>query len=214
MNLPPWKWTAPFGTKGKPVERYPVREDSPWIVNHGDYWSFRANCGGVTTEHSTYCRSELRELIGGKLASWDTKRGIHVLSGRFWFTHLPTNKPEAVCAQIHDAKDDVVMIRAIGIKDTRFYKLYVEVSKGKNKGSVKHHIDTLEYGQSFDITFIAGKKRIQTLYNNHAVPEALIKGKKKGCYFKAGCYVQSNTKYDRADDYAEVAVADLRVSHT
>lgn len=37
----------------------------------------------------------------------------------------------------------------------------------------------------------------------------------KGCYFRAGCYTQSNTKKgDSPDSYGEVVIHELKVTHT
>ena len=163
---------------------------------------FRAACGAVTTKGSKYPRCELRELYGtGKDSSavWSTDdTQEHVLTATLAFTHLPTNKSQAVCAQIHDAKDDLLMIRL------ERNKLFIE----RNKTGDVDMDDNYQLGTFFELTIAAGSGHIKVAYNGS--PKMDWEQSRSGCYFKAGCYTQSNVqKGDAPDDYGEVIIRKL-----
>jgi len=163
---------------------------------------FRAPCGGATTKGSKFPRSELREMSSSdpqSPASWGTAdSGLHTLAATLAITHLPDHKPHVVCAQIHDAKDDLMMVRLEG------QKLFVE----RNKiGDVEMDAN-YQLGTFFDLKIVAGRGHVQVWYNG--TPKMDWEVSRKGCYFKAGCYTQSNVqKGDAAEAYGEVAIRKL-----
>lgn len=204
-----WKWTSPTGPAGHPTETILSADaffsSPPWLSRPA--W-FRANCGGTTTSNSGYPRSELREMDGDRLASWSSKSGVHQMSLTQAITHLPVKKPHVVAGQIHDAKDDVLMVRLEG------EHLFVE-RDGDNVGTLDDHY---ALGTTFKVTLQASKSGI-TVYYAKTPTAARVKVKVPGVtgtgwYFKAGCYTQSNTsKGDAADAYGEVVICALTVSH-
>lgn len=212
LDLSNWKLTLPTGSKGKPDEvKQPALakfEDVPWFQRDCDRIKFRANCGGVTTSGSSYPRSELREMNGSKLASWDSRKGKHQMSGYFAITHLPVKKPHVVCAQIHDADDDVCMVRLEGSK------LFVESAYAKDQLLDAHYV----LGSKFKLTIQATKSGVAVYYLAEGKPLVRAKALKKtssGLYFKAGCYTQSNTsRGDKADAYGQVVIYSLAVTHS
>jgi hypothetical protein len=134
LDLSAWKLTLPVDTPlpGKPDEV--VAPALATFVAPGFFQTnsdatgvlFRAPCGGFTTSGSGYPRCELREMRpGGKdEIAWNTTDDtIHSLLATLAITHLPAIKPHVVCAQIHDANDDLLMIRLEG------KKLFVERKK-------------------------------------------------------------------------------------
>jgi poly(beta-D-mannuronate) lyase len=168
---------------------------------------FRAPCGGATTKGSKYPRSELREMSGSDektSASWGTDdEGVHTLTATLAVTHAPAHKPQVVCAQIHDAKDDLLMIRLEG------RKLFVE----RNEAGDAELDANYALGTFFDLKIQAGSGHVQIWYNG--APKLDWRQSRKGCYFKAGCYTQSNVqKGDAPDDYGEVMIRRLSVTHT
>lgn len=212
VDLTNWKVTLPTGSKGHPDEvsqpRLATFEDSPWLVRYCDKIRFRANCGGVTTSGSSYPRCELREMNGSKLASWSNKSGTHTMSVTAAVMHLPVKKPHVVVAQIHDAEDDVLMVRLEGSH------LFVEAG-GKDVGLLDRDY---RLGDVFKVTIQATKSGI-TVYYAKSLTASRVKVKYKktgsGLYFKAGCYTQSNvSKGDKADAYGEVDVYALTVTHS
>jgi hypothetical protein len=125
LDLSRWKLTLPVDSD---------RPGTPDEIRQGDLAGFvmrpyfhadstrgavvlRAPCGGATTKGSRYPRCELREMNddGRTPAAWDTEDAtVRVLTMRAAVTATPSVKPHVVVAQIHDAKDDVLMIRLEG----------------------------------------------------------------------------------------------------
>jgi poly(beta-D-mannuronate) lyase len=214
LDLTNWKITLPIAgaSATKPLEitqpqlaGYAI---SPWFVVSpaGDGVVFRANAGGVTTSNSGYPRSELREMAndGRDNASWSTTSGTHELTITASVTHLPAVKPHVVAGQIHDASDDVVMIRLEGTH------LFLE-GGGKDLGTLDpdYHL-----GTKFTAKLLAADGHIQAFYGDLDHAKVDVARAATGCYFKAGVYTQSNpTKGDAPDAYGEVTIYALRAIH-
>jgi poly(beta-D-mannuronate) lyase len=117
-------------------------------------------------------------------------------------TKTPTVKPHIVCAQIHDADDDVLMVRVEG------KKLLVE---GPGQKDVVLDVN-YSLGTKFDIKIEASGGEIHMWHNG--VRKLTWKTSRDGCYFKAGCYTQSNiAKGDQPESYGEVVIDKLQVEH-
>lgn len=212
LDLTNWKETLPIGSSGSPTEiKQPALATysiSPWFTLNSAKTAvqFRANCGGVTTSGSSYPRSELREMTnsGTTNASWSTTSGTHRMYIKQAITHLPVVKPQVVAGQIHDASDDVTVFRLEGTN------LYI------TDGDTTHaYLLTSNYtlGTVFTVEMVASGGKIEYYYNGSKVPYSQTKSV-SGCYFKAGCYTQSNTsKGDDADAYGEVQIYELEVTH-
>lgn len=208
-----WYLTLPSGSKAKPEMIMNLFQ-----YQHKDYFHLNASkdamiciapCGGVTTKNSSYPRSELREMNekNNEKASWSTSSGKHVMHIRQSINHAPLKKPQVVCAQIHDSSDDLIMIRFTGGSK----KLLEVTHKSKNLVLDNDYI----LGTPFDLKIIAEQGIISVYYNDMIKPAVTIKQKSQGCYFKCGCYTQSNvSKGDDADDFGEVYLFKLIVEHT
>ncbi|MET0779411.1 MAG: polysaccharide lyase family 7 protein, partial [Candidatus Saccharimonadales bacterium] len=212
LGLAGWKLALPYDTahKGSPDEisqpelagfvSAPYFELTP--AKNGVI--FQANAGGATTKNSGYPRSELREMTanGATEAGWSNATGTHTMVVRQAITHLPTVKPEVVAAQIHDASDDVIMVKLSGSH------LFVE-GNSKNIGDLDANY---VLGTVYTIKVVASNGRIQVYYNDALKADYAKSG--SGYYFKAGCYTQSNvSKGDAADAFAQVIIYSLQVSH-
>lgn len=163
---------------------------------------FRAPCGGVTTRGSKYPRCELRELLGTRDAAWSTSdERPHILHARLQISATPLNKKHVVCAQIHDANDDLLMVRLEG------EKLLIE-RNGDGDVLLERHY---KLGAPFDLVIQAGQGRVKVSKDGkEALNWEVVRS---GCYFKAGCYTQSNLKSgDAADAFGEVIIHSLRLS--
>lgn len=200
-GLEGWKLTLPYDTpsKGRPDEvSWPeiagYEDERCFFTDAEGRLVFRARCDGVTTKGSKYPRTELRELAGQDEAAWDiSAKQVRILELRFAVTHLPRVKPHVVCAQIHDADRDVLMIRLEG------RRLLVERT---GRGDVM--LDR-EYvlGAEAKVRIEAGEGHVRVWYQDRIAAEWAEDA--KGCYFKAGCYVQSNVaKGDAPEDFGEV----------
>jgi len=206
-----WKLTLPIDTsrKGSPDEitqpalaRFSL---SPYyrISATGDGVVFRAPVGGATTSGTDYPRSELREMKdnGAGRASWPTTSGKHAMVVRQAITHVPAIKPHVTAAQIHNG-DDVIVIRLEG------KRLFAD-HDGENLGD----LDTdYELGTPYTVALVASDGRIRVSFNGE--PKVDYAVETTGNYFKVGAYTQSNpSRGDLADDYGEVEVYDVKVSH-
>jgi Alginate lyase len=212
LDLTNWKLTLPIGDQGKPTEvKGPALRtftaDPYFHLNAaGDAVVFQANAGGVTTAHSKYPRSELREMANGgtENAAWSTTEGKHSLTLTAAITHLPEAKPHVVAAQIHDASDDVIMVRL------ERKHLFVE-GGGSELGDLDREY---ELGTPFTVKIEAQEGHIRVYHNDMARPKVDIERPASGCYFKAGVYTQSNTsKGDSPSAYGEVVIKKLAVNH-
>jgi len=213
LKLTNWKLTLPVNTThaGSPDEILQPELASfvldPYfkVASAKNAVVFRANAGGATTSGSGYPRSELREMSSGgsALASWSNTSGTHTMTIKEAVTHLPDVKKHVVAGQIHDANDDVVMVRLEG------QKLFLE-GEGVDLGTLDA---SYTLGTIFTVTITASDGHIKAYYNDILKVDYSRSG--SGFYFKAGCYTQSNpSKGDAADAYGEVVIYDLQVSHT
>jgi hypothetical protein len=211
LDLSAWKLTLPLDTPhpGRPDEIVMPQVATfvaPGIFQANDDATgvlFRAPCGGFTTSGSGYPRCELREMRpGGKgEIAWNTTdETVRSLVAALAVTHVPAVKPHMVCAQIHDAKDDLLMVRLEG------KKLFVERNGDKDVELEKNY----QLGTLFNLKIEAGGGRIREFYNDVQKLDWTVA--RRGCFFKAGCYTQSNVKKgDLPDDYGEVLIRQIQI---
>ena len=213
LDLSCWMLTMPIDT---PYEGTPDEIEHPefarfsdsryFFVNEsGDGVVFRAPCGGVSTKGSKFPRCELREMTkaGTKRAAWsnDDKQS-HTLNVKLAITKTPPVKNHLVCAQIHNADDDVMMIRLEGTK------LFIE------RNDVGDIMLDRKYvaGTRVELKIESASGHVKVWYNGEQKMD--WKTSEAGCYFKAGCYTQSNlSKGDAAESYGEVVIYELKVDH-
>lgn len=213
FTLKIWKLTIPMDDDGdliadtvfQPTLQYFEDPDYFHLSSTGDSIVFRAPCGGVTTPNSSYPRTELREMeLGGvEPASWGTDDGkVHNLTMTAAINAIPKAKPHVVCAQIHDGKNDVLMVRL------EREKLLIE----RNELEPVVLTTNYELGTFFDIMIIADHGRIRAFFEGTQIMVWPYEG--EGLYFKAGCYVQSNPQRgDDPESYGEVEIQKLYVTH-
>jgi len=210
LDLRRWKLTLPAGRAGHPLE---IRQPRLGAFGNGSYFRlrsdrgvmFRAPVGGVTTENSSYPRSELREMSadGRREAGWTNAGGRHIMTINQAITATPRAKPHVVAGQIHDSEDDVVMIRLEG------RRLFVE-SDGDDVGLLD---PAYRLGTRFTVSIVATRYGVGIVYNGHRTVRIAEVG--RGWYFKAGCYPQSNPEHgDRPSAYGEVVIFALTVQHS
>ena len=210
FDLKSWYVTLPTGKAGHPdTVRQPSLDsytDKNFTVTpEGDAIVFTGPCDGVTTVNSHYPRSELREMKGDALAGWsfvDVSELVYTAA----VLHLPEHKPEVVIGQIHDDKDDVVMVKCAGKTITCSYK-----------GTTVKTLDSnYTLGQKFTVKILAAAGVISVFYNDMATAAytTTTKEKKAVNYFKVGCYTQSNAVHGAMPgEYAQTAVYSATVRH-
>lgn len=214
LDLAAWKLTLPLGDPEAPDEPWEILQpslasfvdDPHFVVAPGGGVQFRAEVEGVTTSNSGYPRSELREMDATGLdeAAWSTSTGVHRMRVTQAITRLPEMKPHVVAGQIHDADDDVVMIR---LEDET---LFVE-GGGEELGVLD---PAYALGDPFTVEIVASGGNIEIYYDDAVAPSVTLAVDRDGCYFKAGAYVQSNLEQgDVAGAYGEVVITALQVTH-
>ena len=213
LQLDRWKLTLPINTqrKGNPDEVvHPelesfVKTNCFSVSNDGSGVAFRAHCGGAATTGSNYPRCELREMQanGQDEIAWSTDDGgEHVMQIELAITQTPKVKQHVVCAQIHDDEDDVLMVRLEG------KKLFIE-----RNGANDVRLDSdYQLGERFRLQITTGNGRIKADCNGEQKMDWEVS--QKNCYFKTGCYTQSNIQRgDASEAYGEVVIYKLNVEH-
>lgn len=214
LDLTNWKQTLPTGS-GSPTEiKQPSLAGfsvSPYFLPLSDCGGvqFRAPVNGVTTSGSSYPRSELREMADGGSANadWSTSSGTHVMYIDQAITSVPQTKKHVVAGQIHDADDDVIVIRL------EYPKLFIDING--NDGPVLD--PNYELGKRFNVKFVATNGQVKIYYNGNPSPAHILNKSTSGCYFKAGAYTQSNCEKESNcsdNNYGEVKIYQLSVSHS
>ncbi|HJR90420.1 MAG TPA: polysaccharide lyase family 7 protein [Aeromicrobium sp.] len=209
INLTNWKLTLPTGDDDAAEIKQPklmqFRDPRYFHVDPiGAGVVFRAPVGGATTGNSEYPRSELREMTAGgkKEASWSGESGTHVMTISQAITAVPQGKPQVVAGQIHDAEDDVIMVRLNGSK------LFVE-SDGRQVGVLD---PAYRLGTRFTVQIVATPGRIRVTYNG--IKTVGMERDGGDYYFKAGCYTQANDDNSDEGSYGEVVIHALTVQHS
>ncbi|QFZ19738.1 polysaccharide lyase family 7 protein [Saccharothrix syringae] len=218
LDLANWKITLPVDDPNRsgsqPLEvRQPQLDGyalDPWFVPAPDCAGvrFRNPVNGLTTQNSSYSRSELREMTDGGSASaaWSSTSGTHTMVVDQAINHLPNDKPHVVAGQIHDSDDDVAVFRLEGTK------LYV------TNGDTTHHkliTDNYALGTRFQAKFVVSGGQVKAYYNG--VLQTTISRSFSGAYFKAGVYTQANCGNSSPCDsgnYGEVTIYGVTVTHS
>lgn len=216
LNLTNWKLTLPTGEKEKPIEikqpNLAAFQIDPWFISlpNGTGVRFRSPVNGVTTKGSDYPRAELREMTnsGASNASWNSNSGTHTMLITEAITALPEKKKHIVVAQIHDANEDVIVIRL----DDR--NLYINVD-GKNTQTLDSNYSL---GKRFSVKFVVKNGQTEIYYNGSSNPVYRLSKDYSDAYFKAGAYTQSNCSKEESSkctdtNYGEVIIYQLSVTH-
>lgn len=213
LNLTNWKETLPTGTSGSPTE---IVQTSLASYTMSPYFHvnstcngvvFRAPVNGVTTSGSGYPRSELREMAnnGKDKASWSTTSGINTLFIDQAITAVPKTKKHVVAGQIHDASDDVIVIRL------EYPKLFIDINGNDGPTLDANYV----LGKRFTVKFVSSEGKINIYYNGSAAPAYTLSKSGSGYYFKAGAYTQSNCSKETdcsSNNYGEVVIYNLALN--
>lgn len=164
-------------------------ENKPYFfADTYEFVEFMAPVGGATTKGSDNPRSELREMAnnGRDMASWNSGSGTHTLEAEIAIMERPTRddgENPVVCAQVHDADDDVTVARLHGPN--------LRATKGDETDGPGTFVLIPNYvlGTWFKIKIEATSAGIKYFING--VPKGTIPGTYNGCYFKAGAYTQA-----------------------
>jgi len=145
-------------------------------------------------------RTELKEYLNGKRASWNGKQGTHTMTITQTVTKLPKSGM-VVVGQIHDEPDDVTVVRLEGSTlyatyddDTHFAKLRTGY----------------QLGTPFTVTMTSTADGIHVTSDGVSVTVPHPRSG-AGYYFKAGMYPQGVT--DTPGGVGEVIIHSLSVQH-
>jgi hypothetical protein len=215
LDLSCWYLTLPIdGARTVTQPDLSTYEDNDYFSVRHETVVFTAPCGGSTTKHSNYPRSELRETERNspKLASWSTEVGVHRLALTGATLALPPVKPQIVLAQIHDAAGDLLEVTADGLATKG--KVVVVLRWEGVKSSVYLDSD-YHLGTPYVVTVTARRGQVSVEYSCGATSKTLTSSLEgTGCYFKAGCYTLSNpSKGDAASAIGRTMLTALAVSH-
>lgn len=220
LDLTNWKITMPFSVGAESSDPVEIKQPDlatykiyPWffVSASGDGIVFRAPVTGVTTSGSKYPRSELREMTerGMVQASWSSTEGKHVMSLDEAILALPKVKQQVVAGQIHDDTSDIIFIRL------NYPKLLIAVD-GNPVYTLDHNY---QLGRRFQVQFVVENGKTDVYYNNSQHPVYTLDKQYQHAYFKAGVYTQSNcsTENNKSlcinDNYGEVTIYHLTVTH-
>jgi poly(beta-D-mannuronate) lyase len=201
VDLSRWKIGLPTATE---ITNPKLEEYSDPTFQVVQAVQFTVHCGDKAQAGSKYARSELREMNpDGTPAGWSSSSGTHTMSLTQRITHLPVAKPSLVCGQIHNTTDYLILIELTG---NMLSVRYIDDVVGVLDASY-------QLGVSFDMKLVAAAGFVDVYYNGALkVHQAMDRS---GCYFKAGCYLQSSTATgDEATAYGQVEISDLGISHT
>lgn len=203
VDVEDWKLTLPFGSEIKDPKviadlknKYFYLTDKGLVMN--------APCNATTTKNSKYPRCEFREWTK-KDIFWSAK-GTHALKYRAACTHLPKNKPEIVCGQVHDLEDDVFEIKFSGTDIIVFHDstVYGKLLTGYKLGEFI----------TFSIDITDGDVIISATRDDSSIQKLSFKMVSiENCYFKVGAYVQSNASKGDGDDYGEIILEYADIIH-
>ena len=204
-----WYLTLPTGKEGSPD----TVEGSELANYHSKFFEltqardgivFTANAGGATTSGSHYPRSELREMNGEEKASWDGRKGTHVMELDQAITKTPDAKPDVIAGQIHGTSDDLMQIHLSG------KELTVKYADGKKKVSLD---DDYQLGTRFKVKIESSGGHVKVWYNGQQKADLPISTSTS--YFKAGAYVNSNTsKGEKSSAEGQVVIYNVDVKHS
>ncbi len=191
IDLTNWKLTLPID---EDLNTSPDEIKQPALATYSNgyyFWPndaydgviFKAHAGGVTTNNSGYPRCELREMKnnGVDQASWASNDGdYHILEVTEKIIHYPDVKHHVVVAQIHDANDDIVMLRL------ETSKLFLEFNGSDGPALTTSYV----LGTEFTFKIIVHNGTMEFYYNGNLFHTAIQNF--SGAYFKAGMYTQSS----------------------
>lgn len=209
-DLSRWKLTLPIDADhdGRADELAdPGRaEIPPWFRRDGQTLVFHAHAGGARTSANTaFARSELREMqADGRLAAWDCLGARRSLLIEQTLVETTLAKPEASIGQIHDARNDNLMILYKGPEGGNGRSDSGRIELRWNNAASRETLDeAYALGQPMRLLIAAGQGVISVSYRNLAtgadrrlearLDPATIHG---ACYFKAGLYVQACSRVD------------------
>lgn len=173
---------------------------------------FMVNVAAPTTDGSSFPRTELRELDtdGVTLYGFNPQSGTHYLRGRTKITNLTVTKPTVIFGQCHNASSDIIALCSQLNSGTGLVNLLIRING--TASSIPKMSSNYTVGDEFDwmIQFTSSGywavyyHDMNTPFYDSVAHAALgLTGitytGSADCYFKAGCYSNTNTASELGD---------------
>jgi hypothetical protein len=183
-----------------------------------------------TTDSSANPRTELRELATDGLTNYgfDPSTNTHWLRGRTKLTHRTALKPTVVWAQCHNASSDIIALVTQLNTGTGLIELLIRIN-GTSASTKKMSTDC-EVGDEWDWMIEFTSSGYWAVYYQdlgtpfydsvaHAIANptnSITYTGSADCYFKAGCYANTNSSTEGFDNtqYMQVELRYLQHWHT
>jgi hypothetical protein len=145
-------------------------------------------------------------MDGKDLAKWDVVAHLkHTMTWTGSVSETPVAKPQVVIGQIHDAADDVIMIRFTGTPASTLDIML----QGKTHTQIPWKLN-----QTYTLSIQCIGLEIFVLLNGEEVFKWARSRPLRGCYFKVGAYTQSSPiKGDKPAARSVVVVEKVKVTH-
>ncbi|MCC5620365.1 polysaccharide lyase family 7 protein [Nostoc sp. CHAB 5715] len=216
LDLSKWKITLPISLNSNSNKATEIKQPQLKTYTNSEYFRLNAAKNGVllkaiaggarTSTNTAYARSELREMQGDgtESAAWNCVNTDHAMYLEQTLLHTTTNKPEATIGQIHDSKNDLVMVKYFGPDfangSTDIGKLEARFN---NDTTTKLLDSAYKLGDPMTIDIaVRSSGNVNITYKNlrsgvtSSTGTVRMTGIIGSCYFKAGIYIQACSKTD------------------
>jgi len=218
LNLNKWKLSLPISLSFPPNSNTATEIKQPQLKTYAQSEYFRLNAakngvlfkaiagGARTSKNTAYARSELREMQGDgtQSAAWTCTNTNHAMYLEQTLLHTTTKKPDTTIAQIHDSKNDSLMVKYFGPSFANG-----STDTGKLEGRFNNDTTTklldsaykLGDPMTIDIAVTSGSNVTVTYKNlrsgvRSSTGTVKLTSVSGSCYFKAGIYIQACSKTD------------------
>ncbi|MEH2079239.1 MAG: polysaccharide lyase family 7 protein [Nostoc sp.] len=218
LDLSKWKLTLPISLNSPPNSNKATEIKQPQLKTYSNSEYFRLNAakngvllkaiagGARTSKNTAYARSELREMQGDgtESAAWSCTNTDHAMYLEQTLLHTTTKKPEATIGQIHDSKNDLVMVKYFGPSFANGSTDIGKLEARFNNDNITKLLDsTYKIGDpmTIDIAVTSGGN-VTVNYKNlrsgvtNSTGTVKMTGIIGSCYFKSGMYIQACSKTD------------------
>ena len=195
-----------------------------FYYNNDGSITFYAPVDGFKTANTTYCRSELRELIDGEHSynNW-TLHGTHILNVSEKVTETSSNG-RTVVSQIHginpDGSNGPVLVKVEYDGANKQVCVLLKTGTYDNAADERHYLKDIEIGERFDttikvvegrvfVTVKSGDKKLETSKNFY---EDDPTWDNYNFYYKVGNYVQDSV-LDYEGESATVILYSMNTAH-
>ena len=216
LDLSNWKITLPISLDSNSNKATEIKQPQLKTYSNSEYFRLnaakngvllKAIAGGARTSTSTaYARSELREMQGDgtESAAWSCDNTDHGMYLEQTLLHTTTSKPEATIAQIHDSKNDLMMVKYFGPSFANGSTDIGKLEARFNNDKITKLLDsTYKIGDPMTIDVaVSSGGNVNVTYKNlrsgvtSSTGTVKLTGIIGSCYFKAGVYIQACSKTD------------------